>query len=101
LAVRTHSTRIPAYHEASARARFAQGLGVRDLFYAERRFRSLGEREGFAVYNLAPDLQLYADEHKVFLHGFGRELGNGHWNEEGHRVAGELIEQNLCEWLAH
>ena len=97
----TLSNGIQVYPDASARQRFAQRLGVTDLFYAERRFRSLGDREGFAVYNLAPDLQLYADEHKVFLHGFGREVGNGHWNEEGHRVAGELIEQNLCEWLAH
>src|SRR2546423_6357617 len=96
----TLSNGIQVYPEAAARQRFAQGLGVRDLFYAERRFRSLGEREGFAVYNLAPDLQLYADEHKVFLHGFGREPGNGHWNEEGHRVAGELIAQKLCEKIA-
>ena len=49
---------------------------------------------------LAPDLQSYADEHKVFLHGFGRDIGNGHWNEEGHRVAGELIAQKLCEQIA-
>ena len=96
----TLSNGIQVYPDASARQRFAQRLGVTDLFYAERRFRSLGDREGFAVYNLAPDLQSYADEHKVFLHGFGRELGNGHWNEEGHRVAGELIAQKLCEQIA-
>ena len=95
----TLSNGIQVYPDASARQRFAQRLGVTDLFYAERRFRSLGDREGFAVYNLAPDLQSYADEHKVFLHGFGRDIGNGHWNEEGHRVAGELIAQRLCQTM--
>ena len=84
------------YPDASARAAFARRLGVEDLFYAERRFRAVGEREGFPVFNLAPGLQSYADEHKVFLHGFAPDLGNGHWNEEGHRVAGEMLAQWLC-----
>jgi hypothetical protein len=60
----------------------------------------VGEREGFPVYNLAPDLQAYADRTQVFLHGFGAQRGNGHWNEDGHRVAGELLTEKLCEWLA-
>jgi hypothetical protein len=93
----TVSNGIQVFPDAAARQRFAQGLGVQDLFYPERRFRALGEREGFPVYNLAPELQSYADEHKVFLHGFGHDLGNGHWNEEGHRVAGEMLAQWLCQ----
>ena len=96
----TLSNGIQVYPDAAARQRFAQGLGVPDLFYAERRFSTLGDREGFEVYNLAPDLQSYADRNRVFLHGFGRDLGNGHWNEEGHRVAGELTAQKLCEKIA-
>jgi hypothetical protein len=96
----TVSNGIQVFPDAAARQRFAQRLGVPDLFYPEHRFRALGEREGFPVYNLAPDLQLYADEHKVFLHGFGQDLGNGHWNEEGHRVAGEMLAPKLCEGLA-
>jgi hypothetical protein len=95
----TLSNGIQVYPDATARRAFAERLGVRDLFYPERRFRQSGEREGFPVLNLAPELQLYADEHRVFLHGFGRELGNGHWNEEGHRVAGELIAERLCDGL--
>jgi len=93
----TLSNGIQVYPEASARRAFAERLGVEDLFYPERRFRALGDREGFPVLNLAPELQRYADERKLFLHGFGRELGNGHWNEEGHRVAGELITRWLCD----
>jgi hypothetical protein len=100
LYVVTLSNGIQVYPDPSARAAFARRLGVEDLFYPERRFRALGEREGFPVLNLAPELQRYADERRAFLHGFGRELGNGHWNEEGHRVAGETLARNLCDWLA-
>ena len=46
---------------------------------------------------LAPELQAYADKNKVFLHGFGANIGNGHWNQLGHRVAGEMIAQKLCD----
>jgi hypothetical protein len=93
----TLSNGIQVYPDASSRRAFAQRLGVEDLFYPERRFRALGEREGFPVLNLAPELQRYADERKLFLHGFGRELGNGHWNEEGHKAAGELVANWLCD----
>jgi lysophospholipase L1-like esterase len=97
----TVSNGIQVFPDPSARRAFERRVGAPDLFYAERRVRSVGEREGFPVVNLAPDLQRYADEHKVFLHGFDHDLGNGHWNEEGHRVAGEMLAQKLCDWLAH
>ncbi|HVF67771.1 MAG TPA: SGNH/GDSL hydrolase family protein [Pyrinomonadaceae bacterium] len=96
----TLSNGIQVDPDASARRAFADRLGVGDLFYPERRFRALGEREGFPVLNLAPELQRLADERKLFLHGFGRERGNGHWNEDGHRIAGELLAENLCGLLA-
>ena len=96
----TLSNGIQVYPDPAARKAFADRLGVQDLFYPERRFRSLAEREGFPVLNLAPELQRRADERKLFLHGFGRELGNGHWNEDGHRIAGELLAENLCGLLA-
>jgi hypothetical protein len=72
-------------------------LGVDTLFYPDLRLKAFGDRNGFEVINLAPALQHYADENKVYLHGFGKQLGNGHWNELGHRVAGEMIAEKLCE----
>jgi hypothetical protein len=96
----TLSNGIQVFPDPAAREAFRQRVGSPDLFYPERRFRSLGEREGFPVYNLAPDLQAYADRNKIFLHGFGAQRGNGHWNEDGHRVAGEMLTQKLCDWLA-
>jgi hypothetical protein len=96
----TLSNGIQVYPDPAAREAFARRVGAADLFYAERRFRAVGEREGFPVYNLAPDLQAYADRSGVFLHGFGAQRGNGHWNEDGHRVAGGLLTRKLCDWLA-
>jgi hypothetical protein len=96
----TLSNGIQVFPDPAAREAFAHRVGAADLFYAERRFRNVGEREGFPVYNLAPDLQAYADRNKIFLHGFGAQRGNGHWNEDGHRVAGEMLTQRLCDWFS-
>jgi hypothetical protein len=93
----TLSNGIQVFPEAAPREAFLQKIGARDIFYPDRRIKNLGARENFTVFNLAPDLQAYAEQNKVFLHGFGAELGNGHWNAEGHRVAGELLTKKLCE----
>ena len=62
-----------------------------------RDIKALGTREGIPVITLAPDLQAFAQQNNVFLHGFGENIGNGHWNVAGNRVAGELIAKKLCE----
>src|SRR5205085_70778 len=97
----TLSNGIQVYPDAQARQAFLQRVGAQDIFYPDMRFKSLCEREHIPVLTLAPQLQTYADEHKAFLHGFGRELGNGHWNQLGHHVAGELIAQQLCTGMIH
>jgi hypothetical protein len=74
------------------RASYMKYIGVENLFYPDDHMRELGEHDGFAVLNLARPLQSYADERHVYLHGFtNTQFGAGHWNIEGHRVAGELI----------
>jgi hypothetical protein len=82
----------PVQREAVARR-----IGASDLFYPDKRIKSLCERENIPVITLAPELQQYADHNKVFLHGFDKSLGNGHWNVTGNRVAGELIAKKICE----
>ena len=81
--------------DPTARRAFMKRLGIDDLFYPDNRIRSLCVRENIPVITLAPELQAYAEKSGSFLHGFGRDLGNGHWNAVGHRVAGELIAQKL------
>ncbi|HEY6187367.1 MAG TPA: hypothetical protein VIW80_06805 [Pyrinomonadaceae bacterium] len=94
----TLDTAIEVHPDARRREEFMKRLGISDLSYPNQRIRALGERAGFEVFNLSPALQAYVDQRKVYLHGFGRTLGGGHWNEVGHEVAGGLMAQKLCEW---
>jgi hypothetical protein len=92
----TGSTGIQVSPDALNRDVYMKRLGVDSLFYPEQRIKALGDREGFAVLNLAPPLLDYATREHVFVHGFGTTLGSGHWNENGHRVVGGLIANELC-----
>lgn len=83
--------------DAKSRAAFMSRLGITDLFYPDNRIKLLGTRQGIPVITLAPELQDFAERNKVFLHGFGENIGNGHWNVTGNRVAGELIAKKICE----
>jgi hypothetical protein len=91
------STPGTVYPNAQMRARYADSLGVKSLFYPEERLRRLGTEHGFDVLALAPEMQRRADEKHVFLHGFeNTRPGFGHWNEAGHALAAELIAAELC-----
>jgi lysophospholipase L1-like esterase len=93
----TLSNGIQVYPDPQARQDFMRRVGSNDLFYPDLRIKNFCEHEGIPVLTLAPQLQAYAEEHNVFLHGFDATLGSGHWNPLGHRVAGEMIAQRLCE----
>ena len=96
----TEDTGIQVWPDPQTRKRFAEKLGVGDLFYPDRRIAELGRRDRFEVLNLAPVLQSYAETHHVFLHGFkNTPMGFGHWNEAGHEQAGRAIAAKLCGML--
>ena len=80
-----------------SREAFRRRFGITDLFYPDDRIKSLCLREGIPTITLAPELQEFAQRNNVYLHGFGENLGNGHWNATGQRVAGELIAKKICE----
>ncbi|HEX8145390.1 MAG TPA: SGNH/GDSL hydrolase family protein [Pyrinomonadaceae bacterium] len=94
----TLNSSIEVNPDPRVREEFIKRVGVSDFTYPNQRVKALGERVGFEVLNLAPQLQSYAEQQKVYLHGFGQSLGRGHWNEVGHRAAGEMMAQRLCEW---
>jgi hypothetical protein len=83
--------------DVAARAGFAKILGVNSLFYPDRRVEKFCESHDIPVLLLAPLFQDYATKHQVFLHGFEKTLGDGHWNQHGHQLAG----QTIAEWLCH
>jgi lysophospholipase L1-like esterase len=94
----TLSTGAQVYPDPTFRAYFKSSLGIDDLFYTDHRIRELGEQTGFSVLNLAPQMQLWATFTGGWLHGFeNSQWGVGHWNRAGHRLAGEMIADALCE----
>jgi lysophospholipase L1-like esterase len=94
----THSAQV--HPDRATRASLEGALGVPDLFYIERRLAALGEREGFAVIPLAPELQQRAEAGNVYFHGFPNyRLGWGHWNEKGHAAAADILASRLCPLL--
>jgi hypothetical protein len=95
----TLSNGIQVYPDPNVRQIFMKRVGVDDLFYPDNRIKGFAEREHIPVITLAPEMQVYAEQNRVFLHGFGSNLGNGHWNQLGQRVAGEMIAGKVCEGL--
>jgi hypothetical protein len=86
------------YPGRAARERMLDKLGVPDALYVNHRLEALGRREKFKVLSLAEPMQSLADKQHVYFHGFANTaMGRGHWNERGHRVAGELISAAVCE----
>lgn len=82
--------------DPGARQAYMQRFGINDLFYPDNRIKQLCLRSNIPVITLAPELQVYAEKEKVFLHGFGNDIGNGHWNAAGHERGGELLAEHLC-----
>jgi hypothetical protein len=96
LAIVTLSSGVQVHPDREERERLRRRLKVNDLYYPDRRLADFGKRESIPVLNLAPSMAKKAEERHVFLHGFNDHLGKGHWNQEGHRLAGELI----ASWIA-
>jgi hypothetical protein len=93
----TLSNGIQVLPSGEGREEFKKRFGINNLLYPDDRIKLLGARERFPVITLAPELQEFAERNTVYLHGFGDNIGNGHWNVTGHRVAGELIAKKMCE----
>ena len=82
------------------RERFQKKIGVKDLFYPAERIEAIGKKEGFKVLSLGKRFQEIATKSKVFLHGFGKSLGIGHFNKAGHKLTGQTIADYICMDLA-
>jgi hypothetical protein len=93
----TLATRPQVIPDPRKRDELRRKLGVADFEYADTRIREFGARQNISVINLAPGLSTYAETNHVYLNGFNpANFGSGHWNETGHRLAGEAIAAELC-----
>jgi hypothetical protein len=93
----TLATRPQVIPDPAKGAELLQKLGVSDFSYADHRIKQYGESAGIPVTDLAPPLASYAQATHVYLNGFNESnLGAGHWNETGHRLAAEAIASELC-----
>ena len=97
--ITTTSAEQQVYPDPRVRQTVAARLGVTDLFYAERRLQVFCLRENIPLITPADEMARHAEQHQVYLHGFEPRLGYGHWNEEGHRLAGRIIAGRLCREL--
>jgi hypothetical protein len=97
--VATLSNGIQVHPDEATRAAFMRRVDVDDLFYPERRIAATGVRTGFPVVALAPPLLEHAQQHGVFLHGYGEAAGTGHWNHAGHDVAGRILAAQLRQLI--
>jgi hypothetical protein len=93
----TLSNAIQVFPDPTVRQTFMRRLGIETVFYANLRLKSFADQEHIDFLDLAQPMQTYAEQNKIFLHGFGSNIGgNSHWNPNGHRVAAELIAQKIC-----
>ena len=97
----TLSNAIQVHPDPEVRRIYREGLGVEDLRYPDRRVAAVGARAGFETLELVPHLRAVAEERGHHLHGFpNTRPSTGHWNEEGHEVAGARIAEWICAELA-
>ena len=94
----TLSNSLQVHPDILYREMMKEKFGINDLFYPDKRIKKLGDDEGFLVINLAERMQKYAEQTNSFLHGFDNTiLGEGHWNEQGHKIASEIISEKICQ----
>ena len=94
-------TMLQVTPDISVRKILLENTGTDNLFYPGERIRSIGQREGFAVLDLAPPFQQFADEHQVYLHKYVNDNGQvtpyGHWTEQANQLAAKIISDKLCQ----
>jgi hypothetical protein len=95
--VLTLSSSIQVEPDPVERQKLMTRVGITDVFYPDHRIQQFAISRGIPVLNLAPYLQKYAEANQVHVHGLRSADHQGLLNELGHRVAGELIAQKVCE----
>ncbi len=91
-------TGTQVHPNATARARFAAALGIKDLGYPIRRLLKIAGDHQLPVINLPALWTSDPRYQQQLLHGFeGGRPGFGHWNATGHQAAAEAASKLLCQ----
>jgi len=90
---------IQVHPDPALRETFRLRIGAEGLDLPNRRLASFAARHGISYLDLVPAFRAEAERTGAFLHGFGADLGGGHWNERGHALAGHLIAEEICRGL--
>ncbi len=107
--VRSHGARflvvtltsgVQVLPDRAEREREMAEFGASAPDYPDRRVAEACRERGIPVLMLVRGMREYAERNRVYLHGFGKKPGYGHWNEVGHRVAGERMADAVAELLA-
>jgi len=89
---------VQVHPDPEITTRCQRELGVDNLLYAEQRLEDFGLQHNLSVISLAEPMRQYARKHKLALHGFrNTKFGFGHWNAEGHLLAGEIAAKAICD----
>lgn len=89
---------IQIHPHTASRQEYMQKYNITDLLYPNKRLQTLGQQQGFSVLDLASPFLNYASVNKTCLNGFDNAIPcGGHWNLQGHGLAGRLIADRLCE----
>lgn len=93
---------IPApeqvHPDSSFRREFMKKLGVEDLSYPEARLQMWAERASVPFVELSNEFSRIGTQNGDSIYGFGDQIGFGHWNENGHRLAGKILAQRICQF---
>jgi len=75
--------------------------GGGDMTYWNSRLAALADRKGIDYVDLVEPLRRHAESNRVCLHGFDNAVPcGGHWNSEGHRIAGETLAKSICRKMS-
>ncbi len=87
--------------DRSARDAYMARLDIDTLFYPNDRLTAFGGDRGLSVFSIAEDMQAAVDRSGVHYHGFpDGVLGDGHYNQDGHRVVASLLAGGVCETIS-
>lgn len=95
LVLATLSNPIQVTPDLDLRSEAATALDVPNLLYPDRRLADFANVAEIPVFTLAERLAVHAAGSGQSLHG-RKSFAGGHWNERGHRVAGEMLAGELC-----